>query len=127
MKKVDKDKSLVVRNTGIVNFTKLQLGITDKLLKREAVDWLGKAKGFIEKKDYPAAIDSCNEAIAIRPDNTEAYKLSGIARMLIGDISDALEDFEKGIQLAPKAIDVYFERGYLYYELEEYEKAIADF
>ena len=113
MKKIEKNKSLVIQNQGLVNFTNLQLGITDKLIKREATDWLKKAKDYLEESAFPEAIDACNKAIEITPDEAAPYRYCGIARMLIGDFADALEDFELAIQRDPKDIESYLERGFM--------------
>ena len=101
MKQVDNDKSLIIQTKGLVNFTKFQLRLTDKLLNKEASDWLRRAKIHLQQKDYPKAIDACNEAIDITPEDAVAYRYSAIARMLIGDYADALEDFRLAIQFDP--------------------------
>ena len=64
MKKIDKNKSLTNQNQGLVNFTKFQLGITDKLVKREATATLDQAIAYIQQGAYPEAIDTCNEAVS---------------------------------------------------------------
>ena len=127
MKEIDKNKRLVVKNQAIVNFTKFQIAITDKLVKKEATEWLLEAQHLIDKKAYPAAIDACMKSLEIQPNNAKAYRLSGIARMLIGDTADALEDFSEAISRNPEDTETYLERGYLYFDLAEHMKAILDF
>lgn len=127
MEKIDANKSLVIQSKGLVNFTNLQLGITDKLIKREAKDWLKKAKSYLKKGAYPEAIDACVKAIQITPKDSTPYRYSAIARMLIGDYADALEDFELAIECNPLDLEIYLERGFMYYDLKKFHLAIKDF
>ena len=125
--KKDNKQSLVVRNQTVVNFTKFQLNITKKLIEKEAKEWILQAQKCIEKVDYPRAIDACMKALTMEPENAVAFRYSGIARMLIGDIADALEDFDQALRIVPDDILTYKERGFLYYELKKYGQAISDF
>jgi tetratricopeptide (TPR) repeat protein len=45
----------------------------------------------------------------------------------IGNLQDALKDYDRAIKIDPNNIEAYMKRGCLYLQLGEYFKAIADF
>ena len=50
--------------------------------------------GVVETgRDYTAYLESCLDTIADSPDNTQAFRSRGLARMKLGQSAGALEDF----------------------------------
>ncbi len=45
------------------------------------------------------AVDDCNKAIALEPDNKNAYFLRGLAKYELGEKEQACEDFSRAIEL----------------------------
>jgi len=77
-------------------------------------------------KNYPAAIADAAAAVAADPNLADAYNLRGTAVRETGNPKQALEDFNRAVQLAPNA-DNFFQRGTTYQLLGEYGLAIEDF
>ena len=57
----------------------------------------------------------------------EVYNSRAILYTKLGKNKEALEDYNKGIELDPNCKVFYFNRGSLYIELNEYKKALEDF
>lgn len=67
-----------------------------------------------------------SEAIALEPDNLDAYFYRGLAKYNSGDFNGAILDYTKVIFYEPSA-DVYFNRGNSKYSLMNYEGAQEDY
>ena len=85
------------------------------------------------QKNYDAAIERYNEAIALQPNDAKTYYNRGgayasrsITYGNLHDINRAIDDFNKAIQLAPTNSVFYTVRGGFYAILEETEKALDD-
>jgi tetratricopeptide (TPR) repeat protein len=79
-------------------------------------------------ENFQDAINDCTKAIAISPnDNAEPYYNRGLAYANIGEITKALEDYNKVIELAPENADAYAKRGLLNSQLDNKQNAISDF
>ena len=79
------------------------------------------------------AIDAFNQAINLNPNTPEAYFNRGIARTVLATrigVSRAvnpIEDYNEAIRLNPGFADAYYNRALAYLQLNNKEKAIADF
>ncbi|MBE9145657.1 tetratricopeptide repeat-containing S1 family peptidase [Planktothrix mougeotii] len=80
------------------------------------------------------AIDSFNQAIELNPNTPEAYFNRGIARTLLATriieptrAPNPIEDYTEAIRLNPGFADAYYNRALAYLQLNNKEKAIADF
>lgn len=58
--------------------------------------------------------------------NAESYFKSGFAHYKKGEIEQAINDYNKSIELNPSFADAYYNRGLLYQRKGMKEKAIAD-
>ncbi len=88
-----------------------------------------------------AAIDSCNQAIAVDPGQWEFYQVLGRAQNASGKFDDALQTLEKGVQVAQKELaakpdsalvkngigQMLNAEGNLYSQMTRYDQAIATF
>lgn len=63
------------------------------------------------------AIEACNEAIAAHPMEWEPYVYRGRAYMALDDANRAIADYNRAIDLAPKASEAYYNRAIAYGEL----------
>ena len=61
------------------------------------------------------------------PNTAELYYNRGFAYDELGQYQEAINDFDKAIQLDPNYITVYNNRGVVHGKLGEYEQAIQDF
>ncbi len=62
-------------------------------------DYVKRCSLYFSLKDYSEAVDDCNEAIKINPDNDEAYFLRGASHIMNGNKSQGMEDLRKAISL----------------------------
>ncbi|MDE6137789.1 MAG: tetratricopeptide repeat protein [Muribaculaceae bacterium] len=112
-----------------------------------AVDYIGRALDFVTTRNYAAAIDDINRAIALMPDFAPAYWLRAQARyhklQVDRDTPDAaidpaarlqvaeatmaeiLADIDKGIELSPLTAVAWFNKGNLLLENHDYTSAIS--
>lgn len=93
----------------------LSFGQANKLI-REA----NKTDNLTEK------IELLSQAIALEPNNLDAYFYRAIAKNDLGDFSGAIVDYSKIILVKPDA-DSYYNRGNSRYSLKNYEGAKADY
>ena len=77
--------------------------------------------------DYDAAIANYDRAIALEPDDADAYHNRGIAKDAQGDYAAAIADFNRAIALEPDDADAYHNRGIAKDAQGDYAAAIADF
>jgi tetratricopeptide (TPR) repeat protein len=92
----------------------------------------GNAGAFVERaavhlgiNEYQAVIADCGQAIQLDPKLTHAYTLRGMAFRETGNLPKSLQDFNRGVELAP-GLDTYFQRATTYQALGDHPKAIAD-
>jgi len=77
---------------------------------------------------YNAIIQEVTEAIRLDPNDAVNYLNRAYAYYRKGSINRAIEDLNKGIQLQPDDIYLFFIwRGYIYHYINEYDLAIDDF
>ena len=76
--------------------------------------------------DYEGAIADYDKAIALEPDNADAYILRGFARYHLQDYKRAIEDYDKAIELVPDNARTYNIRGLVKSILKDYKGAIQD-
>ncbi|MFC2035324.1 tetratricopeptide repeat protein [Chloroflexota bacterium] len=50
--------------------------------------------------EYEEAIEELNDAIALHPENADAYYLRGLAYDSSGEVAEAISDYEKCIELS---------------------------
>jgi tetratricopeptide (TPR) repeat protein len=100
--------------------------------------WCLQTRKYNCRKDF-------ENLIRLEPNNEFGYfgrgteRLAGLERnatnpgrenlnkIIIDDVTSALDDFDKAIQMNPKTSDSYNNRGRLKYILGDYDQAIADF
>ena len=73
------------------------------------------------------SIPDFDKAIELDPDNTNAYRLRGVAYNNLGQNDQALQDLNKAIELNSNDISAHYNRGIAYYNLKQYEQAVQDF
>ena len=66
-----------------------------------------------------------DEAIALDPNNDEAWNVRGVAKLELGDYQGAIDDCTKAIELNPKNDMAWNNRGSAKYHLSEYQEAIT--
>lgn len=80
-----------------------------------------------EKKDYPAAVKLCSEAISENPDDPIGYRKRSHIYARMGKWENALQDLDRVISLQCEEPADYFSRGRLRLRVANFEQAIKDF
>jgi len=75
-------------------------------------------------KNYPAAIADFNRLIAIEPANVDYNKNRGLAELNSGKVKDALDDFNRVVNVHPKDGECYYYFSFAYKVLKSYPTAI---
>ncbi len=114
--------------------------IADLLAKKLELNqkkWVAYAMGIIiilfslltihHSQDYKDAITFCSSAIAENPRNVVAYHDRGYAKLLQNDISGALDDYSKKIEIRRDDALAYYDRGNVYYISQNYDSALNDY
>lgn len=70
-----------------------------ELNNSDAIILTHQAVALIDLEDYQKAIEKCNEAIAINPEQMEAYFNRGIALEMIRDVVGACSDWQQAFIL----------------------------
>ena len=91
--------------------------------------WIGKIHYI--NNDYGLAMEDANQAIKyIEKDNdtmSEVYLLRARVYRKLDDEGRALHDYAQSIQLRPKFVDTYMERGFYLAELGKYDQSDLDY
>jgi tetratricopeptide (TPR) repeat protein len=85
------------------------------------------AAAYEANKDTPNAVKMLHHAIVKDPRNVALYVDFANIAMTHQSFQAGIEMVDSGINLQPKAADLYLARGVLYVQIADYEKAEADF
>ena len=85
------------------------------------------AAAYEANKDTPKAVKTLHDAIVKDPHNVALYVDFANIAMTHQSFQAGIEMVNSGINLEPKAADLYLARGVLYVQIADYEKAEADF
>jgi tetratricopeptide (TPR) repeat protein len=82
---------------------------------------------YFRQGQYPTAIEECERILNLDPNHVRGHYLLGVLRSLSGLKREAVFNFTKAIALAPQESASRFNRGILYYDLQEPSKGKQDF
>ena len=99
---------------------------------KNAFAYLGIATVNIDRQDYSEAFKAINKGMKLLPKKEKqmlafSHQLRGNVYLATGDTVNGLADLNEAIKLCPYNEDLYKNRGQLYYELEKYPEADADY
>lgn len=78
--------------------------------------------------DLEGAVSDYTKGISYNPDRLDlAYYNRGVARHLMHDLEGAISDYSEALHINPQFTNARRERGLLYFEQNEFEKAQMDF
>lgn len=82
---------------------------------------------YVREKDYENAIFYVDEALELDDKNPMAYVLRGRANQKLGNVQEALSDYNNAIAVNREYADAYLSRGSLRFAVNQRKKACADF
>ena len=71
---------------------------------RSAEACVREASRLLEKHEMVSAVALLTQAIALRPDDADAYFLRGKALLAMGDAKAASEDMRRALELDPQRV-----------------------
>ncbi|CAK9035908.1 unnamed protein product [Durusdinium trenchii] len=93
----------------------------------DAASFLAKsAQLSMAKQDLRDVVFCCNQAVALGPDCSLAWKQRGLARLQLGDVRGALEDMDMAVQSNPTDARLLEGRAAARYGLRDFEGAVDD-
>ena len=90
-----------------------------------AVAYNNRSVVYKNRNETDLALADLNRAIEIAPDYASAYQNRGIVYLENGEYKRAIDDFSAAIQLG--YTEAYLPRAFIYAQLDDNEKALADF
>lgn len=127
----DEDRRIALRilrdGFGLTNDEIQALRAAQETARRDVAYFVRFGNYKLDAGDYATAIANYDRAIALAPDDADAYHSRGIAKDGQGDYAGAIADFDRAIALAPDDADAYHNRGVTKAEQGDYAGAIADY
>src|SRR5262245_3981703 len=93
----------------------------------DAAELANQANAAMKKGDPAAALKLADQAVAADPKLGIAYDVRGTAYFKLGKIKESLADFDRYIELVPKAAAAHWRRGLTLYYADEFAKGVAQF
>ncbi|WRT70870.1 uncharacterized protein IL334_007869 [Kwoniella shivajii] len=100
-------------------------GISSKDGEAEAYNMRGTFKFLIG--DSEGARQDLQKSLDIKPDFVQSWVKIASVHMELGDSASAFGDFEAAIRHNVDDPDIYYHRGQVYFIMQEFDKAIADY
>jgi tetratricopeptide (TPR) repeat protein len=91
-----------------------------------AAEWMALGRKDFDQNFFDRAAESYTQAVALDPNNAEAFAMRGRCKAQGGDFKGSVADFTKAIDLHPKHVDSYKHRALAYGALRQFDPAIAD-
>ncbi len=92
--------------------------------------YLIRSKVLLKEGQLDQALTDCEKAVRLDNQNPEAFAVLAEIYQKLCDYSRAIEEYGRSIELAKtseKKAQYLYHRGFAFYELEEFEKALKDF
>ena len=96
-------------------------------LNKDSLKLLLKADDLINFKSQAKEVLSLTNAALNLQDTDYGYFLRARSHINLGNLEEALQDFEKAILINPKASEIFYHRGFAYMMNNEDKKALKDF
>ena len=115
--------------TILFSFLWVFLVIPSIAFSQSAVDYFNRGVNAYEAQDYRGAIKNLNRCVKLNPNNAEAYKVMGNAKLKLfnSDARGAILAYTKAIEIDPNFAKAYRNRGAVKSSLNDYVGAIEDF
>jgi tetratricopeptide (TPR) repeat protein len=93
--------------------------------ERSAEGWYERGNEHGNLGQFEEAIDSYNQAIALKPDYHQAFRNRGRAQSDLGQFEEAIADYDKALEINPELHKAWISRGDALNNLGRFEEAIA--
>jgi tetratricopeptide (TPR) repeat protein len=117
--KIEEEKNLI-KALNIINFTFDALKPMPKEIKEAYTRWLTVAQSG---KNLQTVISVAQEGMRDYPEYSEMYTLAGLASYLLDNKSEAVNYFNKAIEIDKDRPFNYIQMGVIYWNLKQYYKA----
>ena len=87
--------------------------------------WIARALLKYSRSDYHGAALDLNTAIALRPQNGNAYIYRAKALVKLEKSSEAYDDFTKALEILPSNVECYYYRGFINYDMRRFKNAVS--
>ena len=88
--------------------------------------YLGLGDAHVSLREYAKAAGDYGKVISMRPDKARlAYFKRGEINFLLGQLQQAMADFQAAIEIDPNYADAHMSLGNTFFKLKSYEQAIA--
>jgi len=88
--------------------------------------YLGLGDAHVSLREYAKAAGDYGKVISMRPDKARlAYFKRGEINFLLGQLQQAMADFQSAIEIDPNYADAHMSLGNTFFKLKSYEQAIA--
>jgi len=99
----------------------------DKINSLDAANHFFVASSLAQFENFEEALAEYSRAIALQPNNVDAYHNRGVIRANNKDFAGAIVDFTSAIKISPSYDLAYFNRGNAKDDLMDYRNAVLDF
>lgn len=90
--------------------------------------YLARAQLELEERDSVAALSDLDKCVEVNENNVTAYMmLADLQLRFRNNNEEALSNLDKAIKLEPKQADLFVNRAYLKYRMDDYFGAMSDF
>lgn len=86
-----------------------------------------QANEYIKEQRWDKALTKQQEIVENEGPTAENYSVRAIIYAKLGNIKNAMLDFDSAIKIDPQELGIYINRGLVYFLQKEYDKAIMDF
>lgn len=85
------------------------------------------AAGYYERGQMDIALDELNLAVALDPNNAQAYNVYGLVYSVLGENAKAEQNFTRALELAPSDSDIHHNWGWYLCQHKREREALAQF
>lgn len=85
------------------------------------------ALSYIDKDDFSSALSACDKAISLSASDSYNWNLRGVCDEGLKQPEKAIADYSKSIGLLDTYAEPLFNRGVIYLDRKDYQKALNDF
>lgn len=123
---------------GKLLFLILFIALSSHLFAEEVKDreYINKGINYFSDEDYKSAVTAFERALAINPQNAEAYKWLGMSYLRLGEnpvtafpelLGKAVDSFNKALILGPNSAEVHYNLGITYLALNRTDAAEIEY